>query len=51
MMTPAWRVDRLWLAAPRPDGGDRFIQFDVIARQLLDGVELTFKGLALRRSR
>jgi putative methyltransferase (TIGR04325 family) len=47
---PAWFFSRPRLAANLPPGWRIEVEFDAIDRQLLDGVELVFKGLALRRS-
>jgi len=47
---PAWFFSRPRLAGHLPEGYELVVQFDAIDRQLLDGVELTFKGLALRRT-
>ena len=47
---PAWFFSRPRLAENLPPGWEIEAEFDAIDRQLLDGVELTFKGLALRRS-
>ncbi len=48
---PAWFFSRPRLAEHLPEGYKLVGQFDAIDRQLLDGVELTFKGLALQRIR
>jgi|APLak6261660231_1056022.scaffolds.fasta_scaffold02306_2 putative methyltransferase (TIGR04325 family) len=48
---PAWFFSRPRLAEHLPAGWKIETEFDALDRQLLDGVELTFKGLALRRSR
>ncbi len=47
---PAWFFSRPRLAGNLPPGWRIEVEFDAIDRQLLDGVELVFKGLALRRS-
>lgn len=48
---PAWFFSRASLRAGLPAGYELVSQFDAIDRQLLDGVELTYQGLALRRIR
>ncbi|MBP6507535.1 MAG: methyltransferase, TIGR04325 family [Opitutaceae bacterium] len=47
---PAWFFSRPRLPENLPAGWEIEIEFDALDRQLLDGVELTFKGLVLRRS-
>jgi putative methyltransferase (TIGR04325 family) len=47
---PAWFFSRPRLAENLPPGWSIEEEFDAIDRQLLDGVELVFKGLALRRA-
>ncbi len=47
---PSWFFSRSRLTEHLPAGYTLVTQFDAIDRQLLDGVELTFQGLALRRS-
>lgn len=47
---PAWFFSRARLAENLPAGYNQVTQFDAVDRQLLDGVELIFQGLALRRS-
>ena len=47
---PAWFFSRPRRAEHLPAGWEIVVEFDALDRQLLDGVELTFKGLALRRS-
>ncbi|MDP2136964.1 MAG: methyltransferase, TIGR04325 family [Candidatus Didemnitutus sp.] len=47
---PAWFFSRDRLADNLPTGWEIVAEFDALDRQLLDGVELTFKGLALRRT-
>jgi putative methyltransferase (TIGR04325 family) len=47
---PAWFFSRPRRAENLPKGWAIVEEFDAIDRQLLDGVEITFKGLALRRS-
>ncbi len=46
---PAWFFSRSRLAEQLPSGYEPVAQFDAIDRQLLDGVELTYQGFALRR--
>jgi putative methyltransferase (TIGR04325 family) len=48
---PAWFFSRPRLAEHLLEGYELVTKFDAIDRQLLDGVELTFQGLALHRSR
>lgn len=48
---PSWFFSRPRLAGELPAGYELVVQFDAVDRQLLDGVELTFKGLALKRTR
>jgi len=47
---PAWFFSRPRLGENLPAGWKIEEEFDAIDRQLLDGVELVFKGLALRRT-
>lgn len=47
---PAWFFSRPRLAERLPPGWEMEAEFDALDRQLLDGVELTFKGFLLRRS-
>ena len=47
---PAWFFSRPRLPANLPPGWKIDVEFDAIDRQLLDGVRLVFKGLALRRT-
>lgn len=47
---PAWFFSRPRRAENLPKGWAIVEEFDAIDRQLLDGVEITFKGLALRRN-
>ena len=47
---PAWFFSRPRFEERVPEGWVIAAEFDAIDRQLLDGVELTFKGFALRRS-
>lgn len=48
---PAWFFSRPRLTGHLPEGYQLVGQFDAVDRQLLDGVELTFQGLALERIR
>lgn len=48
---PSWFFSRSRLAEQLPPGYELVVQFDAVDRQLLDGVELTFQGLGLKRSR
>jgi putative methyltransferase (TIGR04325 family) len=48
---PSWFFSRARLAENLPPGYTLVKQFDAVDRQLLDGVELTFQGLALQRIR
>ncbi|MCF7687227.1 MAG: methyltransferase, TIGR04325 family [Cephaloticoccus sp.] len=47
---PAWFFSRPRLRENLPVGWEIKDEFDAVDRQLLDGVELTFKGMALQRS-
>ncbi len=47
---PAWFFSRPRLADHLPPGWEIVVEFDALDRQLLDGIELIFKGLALRRN-
>ena len=47
---PAWFFSKARRAENLPAGWDVEAEFDALDRQLLDGVEIVFKGLALRRS-
>ena len=47
---PAWFFSRAQRAAHLPPGWTIMTEFDAVDRQLLDGVEITFKGLVLRRT-
>ena len=47
---PAWFFSRPRLSQNLPTGWEIVTEFDALDRQLLDGVELTFKGFALRRT-
>lgn len=47
---PAWFFSRPRRAENLPAGWKIEVEFDANDRQLLDGVEIVFKGLALRRS-
>ena len=47
---PAWFFSRPRLEENLPAGWKIVSEFDALDRQLLDGVELTFKGMALRRT-
>jgi len=46
---PAWFFSRMRLTEHLPAGWEIVTEFDALDRQLLDGVEIIFKGLALRR--
>ena len=48
---PAWFFSWPRMGERIPSGWELAAQFDAIDRQLLDGVVITFKGLALRRLR
>ncbi len=48
---PAWFFSRSRLAENLPPGWGVEEEFDALDRQLLDGREIVFKGMALRRSR
>lgn len=48
---PAWFFSRPRLAENLPPGWHVEEEFDALDRQLLDGREIIFKGMALRRSR
>lgn len=47
---PAWFFSRPRFEERVPAGWEIVVEFDALDRQLLDGVELTFKGFALRRT-
>jgi putative methyltransferase (TIGR04325 family) len=47
---PAWFFSRPRFEERVPAGWEIVAEFDALDRQLLDGVELTFKGFALRRA-
>lgn len=47
---PSWFFSRARMAEHLPAGYNLVSQFDAVDRQLLDGVELTYQGLALRRT-
>ncbi len=47
---PAWFFSRPRLAEHLPPGWEIATEFDALDRQLLDGVELTFKGFLLQRA-
>lgn len=47
---PAWFLGRDRLESVIPAGWKTVAEFDALDRQLLDGVELVFKGIALRRT-
>jgi len=48
---PAWFFSLPALRGHLPAGWEIETEFDALDRQLLDGVEITFKGMALRRAR
>jgi len=48
---PAWFFSRPGLTKHLPPGWEIETEFDAIDRQLLDGVEIVFKGMALKRAR
>ena len=48
---PAWFFSRSRLEENLPPGYELVTRFDAVDRQLLDGVELIYQGLALRRMR
>lgn len=47
---PAWFFSRPRLPENLPPGWEIESEFDALDRQLLDGVEIVFRGMALRRS-
>lgn len=47
---PAWFFSRPRLAGNLPPGWRIEVEFDALDRQLLDGEEIVFKGMALRRA-